>query len=176
MWSSFKAFIGLSELEEKEEFTSGLQETPVRIEKNNNLQNLTLDLIHNRKKNNRSDLLEITVRIVNSFDEAQALADYIKNKLPIIVNLKRLDQSTKQRLLSFLFGVAYALDAKTQKLETKLILFAPAGMNIITDSEERDIFANKDVYSPVSITNFETEEDSTEDSFNYETRKYQFSS
>lgn len=80
------------------------------------------------------------VRVVlaepRSYDEAQDIADNLKNHRPIIVNLQRVPKEHAIRIIDFLSGTVYALNGNIQKLGSHIFMCTPANVDIqgsITD-------------------------------------------
>lgn len=64
------------------------------------------------------------------YDESQELADYLKKRQSIVVNLQRLDQQTARRVVDFLSGTVYALNGNIQRLGQQTFLCTPEHVNI----------------------------------------------
>lgn len=65
-----------------------------------------------------------------SFDEVQSVADQLKSRRPVIVNLEGMDKEAAQQLLHFLYGTIYALDGTMQRISTSIFLFAPPNVEV----------------------------------------------
>lgn len=65
-----------------------------------------------------------------SFDEAQSMADSLKEGHAIVVNLTKLDATQAQRTIDFLTGIAYAINGKIQAVGTRVILCNPKNMDV----------------------------------------------
>nr|WP_279401211.1 cell division protein SepF [Piscibacillus salipiscarius] len=64
------------------------------------------------------------------YDETQELADYLKKRQSIVVNLQRLDSQTGRRVVDFLSGTVYALNGNIQRLGQQTFLCTPEHVNI----------------------------------------------
>lgn len=67
----------------------------------------------------------VTVR-PRSFNQAQEIADYFKEGLPVIVNLEGLDGEMPRRIIDFSSGMCYALGGTIEKVGTGVFLLKPA--------------------------------------------------
>jgi cell division inhibitor SepF len=67
----------------------------------------------------------VTVR-PRSFNQAQEIADYFKEGLPVIVNLEGLDGEMPRRIIDFASGMCYALGGTIEKVGTGVFLLKPA--------------------------------------------------
>jgi cell division inhibitor SepF len=68
-----------------------------------------------------------------SFDEAQGVADQLKARRPVILNLEGMDKEQAQRILNFLSGCTYALDGNMQRVGTGIFLLAPSNVEVAMD-------------------------------------------
>jgi cell division inhibitor SepF len=75
-----------------------------------------------------------TMRVVvaepRSFEEVQPIADQLKERRPVVINLESVDKETGQKFLNFLSGTIYALDGTMQRVSTSIFVFAPANVEI----------------------------------------------
>lgn len=88
-----------------------------------------------------------------AYSEAQQIADHLKKRNTVVVNLKRVTSDQAKRIMDFLSGTIYAIKGNIQKIGSGIFLCTPNNINVqgkITDDTEKD---NKD---------------KEEDNFNYE--------
>lgn len=64
------------------------------------------------------------------FAEAQEIADHIKNRRAVVVNLQRIDKNQAKRIVDFLSGTVYALGGEIQKVGTNIILCTPDNVEV----------------------------------------------
>ena len=64
------------------------------------------------------------------FAESQDIADHIKNRRAVVVNLQRIDNREARRIIDFLSGTVYALGGEIQKIGTHIILCAPDNVEV----------------------------------------------
>ena len=65
-----------------------------------------------------------------SYEDATTIADYLKVGKACVVNIHRLQNEYRQRLIDFLWGTVYALDGKIQKVGTDVFLCTPKGITV----------------------------------------------
>jgi cell division inhibitor SepF len=65
-----------------------------------------------------------------SFEEVQTIADHLKARRPVILNLESLDKEQAQRILNFLSGSIYALNGESQRVSNGIFFFAPPGIDV----------------------------------------------
>ncbi|MFO7262830.1 MAG: cell division protein SepF [Bacillaceae bacterium G1] len=70
-----------------------------------------------------------TIRVIlsepQSYDEAQMIADHLKNRRTVVVNLQRMRKEQARRVVDFLSGTVYALNGHIQKVGTDIFLCTP---------------------------------------------------
>ena len=65
-----------------------------------------------------------------SFEEAQSVAEHLKARKSVILNLERTDINLSQRLVDFISGTTYALGGNMQKVGNGIFLFVPNNVDI----------------------------------------------
>lgn len=84
-----------------------------------------------------------------AFSEAQQIADQLKNRNTVVVNLKRVTKDNAKRIIDFLSGTIYAIGGDIQKVGGGIFLCAPNNVNVqgkITDETDgKDIHDNNDI-------------------------------
>lgn len=77
-----------------------------------------------------------------AYSESQQIADYLKNKCAVVVNLKRVTPDQAKRIVDFLSGTLYAVEGDLQKLGGGIFLCTPKNVNVegkITDESKEKI-------------------------------------
>ncbi|MET3682061.1 cell division inhibitor SepF [Alkalibacillus flavidus] len=64
------------------------------------------------------------------FDDVQEIAEHIKKKKSVVINLQQVDHQTGLRIVDFLSGTVNALNGDIQKLGQKTFLCTPENVNI----------------------------------------------
>jgi cell division inhibitor SepF len=77
--------------------------------------------------------VKIIVCEPEKFEEAQALADHLKNRKQVIVNFEGTRPEISQKIIDFISGAVYALDGQSQQLGQNIFLFAPSSVEITND-------------------------------------------
>ncbi len=75
-----------------------------------------------------------------SFSEAQAIADHLKARNSVVVNLKRVTSAQAKRIIDFLSGCIYAIGGNMQKIGVGIYLCTPKNVNVqgkITDDNDK---------------------------------------
>jgi len=96
------------------------------------------------KTGNKMILLE-----PRAYSESQQIADHLKNRNSVVVNLKRVTGDQAKRIVDFLSGTIYAIGGEIQKIGGGIFLCTPNNVNIqgkITDEKDgKDIHDNDDI-------------------------------
>ena len=67
------------------------------------------------------------------FDSAPEIADHLKQKQTVVLNLESTEREAARRLVDFLSGVAYAGDGKIKKIAVNTYLITPYHVDIEGD-------------------------------------------
>lgn len=119
----FKSFFDLDEYNETDKKKEVKQELKQEVSHQQVKDNvISLKTVQNDTK---MVLCELT-----SYDETQMVADHLKKRKSVIINLQRLDQMTSRRVVDFLSGTVYAINGNIQKLSKQTFLCTPEHVNI----------------------------------------------
>lgn len=84
-----------------------------------------------------------------AYSEAQQIADQLKSRNTVVVNLKRVTSDQAKRIIDFLSGTIYSIGGDLQKVGGGIFLCTPNNVKVngkITDETEgKDIHDNKDI-------------------------------
>ena len=96
------------------------------------------------KKEMKSDDLKNGNKMIlvepRAYSESQQIADYLKNRNSVVVNLKRVTSDQAKRIIDFLSGCIYAIGGTMQKIGVGIYLCTPKNVNVqgkITDESEK---------------------------------------
>ena len=73
---------------------------------------------------------EVSIFAPRTFGDVTEIADALRNREVVIVNLLGADRSLLQRVVDFASGVAYTLDGRIQKLAEGMFLIVPPGVAV----------------------------------------------
>ena len=127
-------FIGLSDEEENIEVEPINEIEPEKEKKNDSFS-------VNPRKNKVVNIhtttqLKVVVMQLQNFDDAKDIADHIKNKKPVVINLENLEKDVARRVVDFLSGVVYGVDGNIQKVASGIFLLAPYNVGIMGDFKD----------------------------------------
>lgn len=74
---------------------------------------------------------EIVVLEPASFADAREIAETLKLKKCILLNMRKTDKELARRIVDFLSGISYAIEGQSQKVADQIYLFTPGHFDII---------------------------------------------
>lgn len=84
-----------------------------------------------------------------AFSETQQIADQLRNRNTVVVNLKRVTSDQAKRIIDFLSGTIYAIGGEIQKVGGGIFLCTPNNVKvngkITDDTEGKGIHDNNDI-------------------------------
>lgn len=67
------------------------------------------------------------------FENAAEIADHLKEKRTVVINLESTNKDIARRLIDFLSGVAYAIEGKIKKVANSTYIITPYNVDIMGD-------------------------------------------
>ncbi len=140
IWERILLYLGLAEEEEeypeqaKERLPLG-EEEPPPVPRKGKVVSL------HAGKNQRVIILK-----PEDFGEAKTIADHMRHRRTVVVNLEHAGLEEAKRLLDFVSGTAYALNCNVVKVSENIFIFSPD--NIELTAEFKKDMAEKGIYYP----------------------------
>jgi len=135
--------MGFADEEPEEEIVEeNDRERNIQEEVRTSRKNAQVVSIHTQKQ------MRVVVMEPNSFEEAQNIADQLKTRRPVIVNLENAEKTLAKRIVDFISGTTYALNGNMQKVGNGIFLFVPNNVDI--SGEMRDELKDKGMFWPSS--------------------------
>lgn len=78
-----------------------------------------------------------------AYSESQQIADYLKGRNSVVVNLKRVTPDQAKRIVDFLSGTLYAIGGDLQKLGGGIFLCTPNNVNVEGKISDDNTVTNK---------------------------------
>ncbi len=88
--------------------------------------------------------MKVVVVEPKSFEEVENIAENLRSRRPVIVNLEEADKELARRVIDFLSGTAFAIDGITQRIAAGVFLFAPSGVDVTAMVRDRAALDGKD--------------------------------
>ncbi|AGL02943.1 cell division protein SepF [Desulfoscipio gibsoniae] len=125
-------FMGFEEEQEenREQEISAIEEEKTIIQKPKKNKGQVVGL-HTQRQ------MRVSVVEPNGFDDVQSIADNLKSRRSVIVNLEQADPELAKRVVDFVSGATYALDGSMQKVSKGVFLFVPSNVDIDVDVKEQ---------------------------------------
>ena len=77
--------------------------------------------------------LQVVLVKPDKFEDAANIAEHLRDKHTVVLNLESTNKDVSRRLLDFLSGVAFAQDGKIKKVAQGTYLITPYNVNLMGD-------------------------------------------
>ncbi len=77
--------------------------------------------------------LQVVLVKPDQYENAREIADHLREKRTVVLNLESTNKDTARRLLDFISGVAYAQDGKIKKVAVSTYIITPYNVDILGD-------------------------------------------
>ena len=89
---------------------------------------------HNKVVNiHATTQLKVVLVKPERFENASEIADHLKDKRTVVLNLESTNKDVARRLIDFLSGVAYAGEGKIKKVAANTYIITPYSVDIMGD-------------------------------------------
>ena len=89
---------------------------------------------HNKVVNiHATAALKVVLVKPERFENASEIADHLREKRTVVMNLESTNKDVARRLIDFLSGVAYAGDGKIKKVAANTYIITPYSVDIMGD-------------------------------------------
>lgn len=82
---------------------------------------------------NATTSLKVVIVKAEQFSTVADIADELKSKNTVVLNLETTEPETAKRMLDFLSGVTYAVEGKIKRVAQNTYLITPYDVNIVGD-------------------------------------------
>lgn len=80
---------------------------------------------------------QTNILVVEEFGDAKILADWTRDQIPVVMDLRRTDSELMRRVIDFSSGLIYALDGRMRKVGDSLVLITPDGGDLSYEEKRR---------------------------------------
>lgn len=80
---------------------------------------------------------KITTVRPTSFDDAQTVANCLRDKVPVIINFENTDTEDAKRIIDFISGTTYAIQGVIRKVSQNVFVCAPSNVTVTYTEEEK---------------------------------------
>ena len=77
------------------------------------------------------------VLLVEEFGDARILADRVRDRVPVVLDMRNVDGELVRRVVDFSSGLIYALDGSMRKVGEGLVLVLPPRVGLSRDEKRR---------------------------------------
>jgi len=77
--------------------------------------------------------LQVVLVKPEQYDTAREIADHLRDKRTVVLNLENTSKDVSRRILDFVSGVAYAQDGKIKKVAVSTFIITPYNVDILGD-------------------------------------------
>ena len=89
---------------------------------------------HNKVVNiHATTQLKVVLVKPERFENASEIADHLKDKRTVVLNLESTNKDVARRLIDFLSGVAYAQDGKIRRVASATYIITPFNVDLMGD-------------------------------------------
>lgn len=89
--------------------------------------------------------MKVVITEPENYEDATEIANNLKQKKVVIVNLEKIDDSTlMKKIFAFMHGVVYVLSANMQKVAKSIYILTPENVNI--DSNMKKELESKTIF------------------------------
>jgi FtsZ-interacting cell division protein YlmF len=81
--------------------------------------------------------IQSDILLVEEFADARALADRVRDKTPVVLDMRRIDSDLVRRIVDFSSGLIYSLDGSMRKVGDGLVLVLPPRVTLSRDEKRR---------------------------------------
>jgi len=90
---------------------------------------------------------EVTVYNLKLFDEVVKVCDALRENKIVVFNLEQVAEEHIQRIIDFVSGAVYVLDAKIHKISKKIFVVVPRSIELEVDEQLKEEFRSKGVFA-----------------------------
>ncbi|WP_248926590.1 cell division protein SepF [Paenibacillus hamazuiensis] len=125
--NKFMNFLGLQEEEEiveRERIVEQVEEPETNPFEQRSKSKNNIVSIHSQKN------VKVILNEPRSYEETQEIADHLRSRRPVVVNLQRVRPDQATRIVDFLSGTVYALNGSISKIGPNIFLCTPDSVEI----------------------------------------------
>ena len=143
----FKRLAHPYEDEDDEEFEDDYEPSPRPVERRERERSVrsepsytspAMDELEARRSNKVVNIraatqLQVVLVKPERFENASEIADHLREKRTVVLNLESTNKEIARRLLDFLYGVSYANEGKIKKVAISTYIITPYNVDILGD-------------------------------------------
>ena len=83
--------------------------------------------------------MKVIVIEPKSFDDAQQVANCLREKRPVVINFENTIEEDAKRITDFISGTIYALNGEIKKVSNNVFFCAPSNVNISYSEDKKSV-------------------------------------
>ena len=83
--------------------------------------------------------MKVVVIEPKSFDDAQQVANCLREKRPVVINFENTIEEDAKRITDFISGTIYALNGEIKKVSNNVFFCAPSNVNISYSEDKKSV-------------------------------------
>ena len=87
----------------------------------------------------QSQSVRMVISQPTNFEQSEEICGFLKEKKSVIVNLEYVNKDVARRIVDFISGGVYSLDAHIQKVSNSIFLIAPTNYEITNEMAREEI-------------------------------------
>jgi cell division inhibitor SepF len=81
--------------------------------------------------------IQSDILVVEEFSDARVLADRVRDRVPVVLDMREADPDLVRRVIDFSSGLIYALDGSMRRVGDGLVLVLPPRVTLSRDEKRR---------------------------------------
>jgi cell division inhibitor SepF len=81
--------------------------------------------------------IQSDILVVEEFSDARVLADRVRDRVPVVLDMREADPDLVRRVIDFSSGLIYALDGSMRRVGEGLVLVLPPRVTLSRDEKRR---------------------------------------
>lgn len=81
--------------------------------------------------------IQSDILVVEDFGDARMLADRVRDRTPVVLDMRQADQDLVRRVVDFSSGLIYAMDGSMRKVGDGLVVVLPPRVTLSRDEKRR---------------------------------------
>lgn len=81
--------------------------------------------------------IQSDILVVEEFSDARVLADRVRDRVPVVLDMRRTESDLVRRVVDFSSGLIYALDGSMRRVGDGLVLVLPPRVTLSRDEKRR---------------------------------------
>ena len=131
--------LGMEQAEEDYEDENDIYDNEYEDEEDNGVEERRSFIKRNKVVAMPQQSIKMVISQPTSFEQSEEICGFLKEKKSVIVNLEYVNKDVARRIVDFISGGVYSLDAHIQKVSNSIFLIAPMNYEIANEMAREEI-------------------------------------